>query len=456
MYSWVRGEGSQVLHRMKTLSSGRDANIEMQPREDSKVTEELTASGTFLHRGLRNSGEHESTSELMQKTEGSEEHQNTRGGIEEEVEQGQEGLCQDRIQSLTSVNKTSAKERVPWESGSGSHASGPSMLAKADANRIQNDGTDTSKGSNGTQDNEQPEAAVKDAADTARAAGAHRRGAWKRGGMRLNGNESLHLQRLQTISSRQSRASVPVSFVRADEPFRLVERAPRKAGRTRSGAIQGRSSSVWSSALIAMGVNSRRRQKLVCWSEGIRPQVVFASYAEEGDGTTATLSPTLLPRISTRHRCWETVSGRAFVVRLIGSFMADDAPTTIFASANGRTIRYARRGRGWRAASCERELVRARGGELSVCAGATSGGDGSQLCAEMLWRTDDGSGGAGAASAALRFGFYFVLRGAGSVRMMASTATPERVRLVAMRREGSVHNEATRAVSYVVLHVAAH
>ncbi|PXF44665.1 hypothetical protein BWQ96_05522 [Gracilariopsis chorda] len=286
----------------------------------------------------------------------------------------------------------------------------------------------------------------------------------RRSAIRLNMDQADELYDMVRNEARQTRLSAPTRVMHATGGVVVMsdrERTTRRPESARSTTeTKGKGlGSGWCVALSAVGMGIARR-KVIGWGPGIRPKVVFASCEEEGDGDKARLTATLLPRMSTQHRAWETVGDGGFVIRVLGSWLGREGTADVWTRCNGRMIHARRCGRGWRAVRGEREVARGRGGERVTALWVGIERDGQEeVSGELRFRvahsTTEGASVADGASVAMRFGYYFVVGGGGGTRFFASIDTPEQVRLVARRVDGAIDERISRGVSYVVLHVAA-
>lgn len=197
------------------------------------------------------------------------------------------------------------------------------------------------------------------------------------------------------------------------------------------------------------------RRRLEEWGTGTRPGVVYAhdGGSETDDGGGNGLTRTVLVRIGERTRAWDVVrTGERFVVRVAGWQSMDEGCVTT--RVDGRTRVHARGEGGFTRVEERMGFVvdQHAGGVFTVGVGIRAEGR-TILSEEIRWRV----GALGRSAAVLlRLGWYFFLADAGSVRLFASTDTPERVRLVARRiADGAIDQRFSASLTYVVLRVAA-
>ncbi|KAI0560040.1 hypothetical protein FGB62_127g16 [Gracilaria domingensis] len=210
MYSWVGGEGSQALHRMKTISSGMNTVTEERPRDDvidTKVSEELAGGEAVQNCDhqyvLYNDGNADGDTKLQMRRrpeDYSTGYQRAEGDFEGDV---QDDDGQYALESRTDVNKAGVSKGQPGSSTSQRSASSSHVLV--DAHRTEGNHIYPSTGCDERLQSEQRQTAVKDGADVAELFKAMRQGAWKRGGVRLNRNGPW--QRMSTMTRANPRTN---------------------------------------------------------------------------------------------------------------------------------------------------------------------------------------------------------------------------------------------------------
>lgn len=206
------------------------------------------------------------------------------------------------------------------------------------------------------------------------------------------------------------------------------------------------------------------KKKLIRWTSGVSPRMIYAHDAHDSDGERAGLTATLLVRMGMRHRVWDVVgSHEKFVVRVVGSHVGvgyRGGNMVVYSVVDGGEARVhgRREGVGWSRISERRGAVVDKsdvGESFTVSVGVSCGGR-EAVGGEVRWRLGEaGEDRTRSAAALLRFGYYFFLTDCGGVRLFASTHTPEHVRLVARRTDGWIDGEFSDRLTYVVLQVAA-
>lgn len=248
-------------------------------------------------------------------------------------------------------------------------------------------------------------------------------------------------------------------MVRSGSMYETGVNGPRRAI-----SLKAESRSQWSvgDGVGIRGLSWLGRRKLVEWSLGVYPRIVYAADSTSGseDGLGGGLTGTVLCRMGPDHRVWDVVRrGQKFVVRVVGSFTSDVEDVVVYSVVgNGRSHVHCRRtGSGFVGVAdragrvCDEEA----GEVVTVCVGVSGGGR-EVLAGEVRWRLGGEDEVTRSGAMLMRFGYYFFLKEATGVRLFTTTHTPEHVRLVARRvSDGSIDEAFSASLTYVVVRVAA-